>query len=110
MQGVSLLPAFAGKSLARNGPIYWEHEGNRALRSGQWKLVLKHRGPWELYNMEADRTERRNLIEDEPEVAKELIANWESWAARSDVDPWPGPARNDWGEEPPQPARDRTGS
>jgi arylsulfatase len=105
MEGVSLIPAFAGQPLERAEPIFWEHEGNRAVRDGKWKLVMKLRGPWELYDMEADRTESRNLIDEESEVAKELIARWEAWAERADVDPWPGPARNDWGEEPRQPSR-----
>jgi arylsulfatase A-like enzyme len=106
MEGVSLLPAFAGEPLARKEPIFWEHEGNRAVRDGKWKLVLKLKGPWELYDMEADRTESHDLIDEEAEVAKGLIAKWEAWAERADVDPWPGPARNDWGEEP-QPANRR---
>jgi arylsulfatase len=102
MEGVSLVPAFAGQPLNRQQPIFFEHEGNRAVRAGKWKLVLKHRGPWELYDMEADRTERRNLIDDEPEIATDLIAKWEAWAVRSDVGPWPGPARADWGDVPPR--------
>ena len=48
-QGVSLQPAFLGKPLSRSQPIFWEHEGNRALRDGKWKLVAKGaNGPWEL--------------------------------------------------------------
>jgi arylsulfatase len=101
MEGVSLLPAFNGRKLERKEPIFFEHEGNRAVRAGKWKLVLKHRGPWELYDMEADRTETRNLIDDQPELARELIARWEAWAKRADVGPWPGPARADWGDVPP---------
>jgi arylsulfatase len=100
MEGVSLLPAFAGQPLERRAPIFFEHEGNRAVRAGKWKLVLKHLGPWELYDMEADRTERRNLIDDEPQIANDLIAKWEAWAKRADVGPWPGPARADWGDVP----------
>jgi arylsulfatase len=102
MEGVSLLPAFAGQALERREPIFFEHEGNRAVRAGKWKLVLKHLGPWELYDMEADRTERRNLIDNEPEIARELIAKWNAWAKRADVGPWPGPARADWGDVPPR--------
>ncbi len=60
---------------------------------------MKYKGPWELYDMEADRTERHDLIADEPEVAKDLISRWEAWANRADVDPWTGPVRNDWGGE-----------
>jgi arylsulfatase len=58
LAGVSLRPAFKGKSLHRSAPLYWEHEGNRALREGQWKIVAKGpAGAWELYDMSADRTE-----------------------------------------------------
>ena len=41
MQGVSLKPAFSGKQFKRENPIFWEHEGNRAIRIGKWKLVAK---------------------------------------------------------------------
>jgi arylsulfatase len=110
MEGVSLLPAFHGEPLIRDEPIFFEHEGNRAVRAGKWKLVLKHRGPWELYDMESDRTERQNLIDEEPELARNLIAKWEAWAKRADVGPWPGPARADWGDVPPQQRRAKAGT
>ena len=97
MEGVSLLPAFAGKPLERKNPIYFAHEGNRAIRSGKWKLVMKLKGPWELYDIEADRTEQCDLINEHPELAKKLAANWEAWAKRADVDPWPGPERDNSG-------------
>jgi arylsulfatase len=103
MEGVSLVPALAGEPLNREAPIYWEHEGNRAIRKGKWKLVMKYLGPWELYDIEADRTEQHDLIEQEPELAKNLIAEWEAWAKRADVDQWDGPARKDSGEPVPQP-------
>jgi arylsulfatase A-like enzyme len=99
MEGMSLAPAFAGERLERTNPIYFEHEGNRALRDGRWKIVMKHKGQWELYDIEADRTEQRNLIKEHPERARAMIAAWEAWAERADVGPWPGPARTDWGEE-----------
>jgi arylsulfatase len=110
MAGVSLLPAFAGMPLERKEPIFFEHEGNRAVRAGKWKLVLKHLGPWELYDMEADRTERRNLVDDQPEIADDLIAKWEAWAKRADVGPWPGPERADWGDVPPARRRANAGA
>jgi arylsulfatase len=98
-EGVSLLPALAGKPLDRPNPIFWEHEGNRAIRRGKWKAVMKLKGPWELYDIEADRTEQHDLIDQQPELAKELIAQWEAWAKRADVGPWPGGVRNNWGDE-----------
>jgi arylsulfatase len=98
MEGASLVPVFSGEPIDRQAPIYWEHEGNRAIRKGKWKLVMKFMGPWELYDIEADRTEQNNLIDNKPELAKQLIAEWEAWAKRSDVDQWEGELRQDSGE------------
>jgi arylsulfatase len=98
-EGTSLVPAIAGQRIDRKQPIYFAHEGNRGLRDGKWKLVMKYKGPWELYDMEADRTERHNLINEKPELADKMIANWDAWAKRADVDEWTGPKRNDWGAE-----------
>lgn len=88
MEGVSLRPALAGEPLARTEPIFWEHEGNRAMRDGKWKLVLKYPGSWELFNMEADRTEQHDLSGQEPARAKRMAAQWEVWAKRVGVQPW----------------------
>ncbi|MCI0332019.1 MAG: arylsulfatase [Planctomycetes bacterium] len=98
MEGASLVPALSGQPIDRKAPIYWEHEGNRAIRKGKWKLVMKFMGPWELYDIDADRTEQHNLVEQEPKVAQQLIAEWEAWAKRADVDPWEGEERYDSGE------------
>ncbi|MDQ3623969.1 MAG: arylsulfatase [Verrucomicrobiota bacterium] len=89
MEGVSLAVAFAGKPLKRAQPIFWEHEGNRAIRMGDWKLVSKHPGGWELYDIAADRTEMRDLAAHQPERVKEMSAQWEAWAKRVGVMPWP---------------------
>lgn len=95
MEGVSLLPAFAGQSLARDA-LFWEHEGNAAVRSGQWKLVrMHHKGPWELYTMDEDRTEQNDMARTEPERAKELRTRWESWAERAKVLPYPTEGRKE---------------
>lgn len=89
MEGVSLAPAFAGKPLQRSAPIFWEHEGNRAIRTGNWKLVSKHPGAWELYDMDADRTEMQDLAAQQPDRVKEMSTQWEAWAKRVGVRPWP---------------------
>jgi arylsulfatase len=89
MEGVSLKPALAGKNLGRNQPIFWEHEGNRAVRDGQWKLVAKGaKGPWELYDMAADRTETHDLSTTHPDRVKTMAAQWEAYARRAQVIPW----------------------
>lgn len=90
MQGISLRPTFAKGSLARPQPIFWEHEGNRAIRDGKWKLVAKGpTGPWELYDMESDRTELKDLADSQAEKAIELAAKWEEWAIKAKAKPWP---------------------
>ena len=61
MEGVSLIPALNGKKLRRKAPLFWEHEGNRAVRDGDWKLVSEYDNTakkfrdWELYDMKNDR-------------------------------------------------------
>ena len=89
----------SGKPLDRKRPIFWEHEGNKAVRDGKWKLVQKWRGPWELYDMEADRTELHNVIAEHPDVAARLQAAWKDWEQRAYVDPWPGPDHTNWGDD-----------
>jgi arylsulfatase len=101
MEGVSLLPALAGRAFTRAQPLFWEHEGNRAVRSGRWKLVSAYPYEWELYEMRADRVERNNLAASRPDLVRTLAAAWDAWAARTAVDPWHGPARLPWGDDAP---------
>ena len=89
LEGLSLAPSFAGKKLSRSQPLFWEHEGNRAIRDGDWKLVSKHPGDWELYNIAVDRTEMHNLAAEQPERVTELSRRWDEWAERVGVLPWP---------------------
>ena len=88
MEGKSLVPAFDNRLIEREA-IYWEHEGNRAVRKGKWKLVSRHPGGWELYDLEADRTELNNLADKNPQKLAELKAMYKNWAARCGVQPWP---------------------
>jgi arylsulfatase len=99
MEGVSLRPAFAGRPLSRLRPIFWEHEGNRAVRSGRWKLVSMYPDDWELYDIQADRVERSNLAAHRRDIVATLAAEWNAWAKRSNVDPWTGPRRAAWGDD-----------
>src|SRR5439155_10877343 len=88
MQGVSLIPALKGSLLNRQAPIFFEHEGNRAIRWQNWKLVAKGpKGAWELYDIDADRSEMHDLASQQPQRVAELSAMWEQWAQRSHVLP-----------------------
>ena len=89
MEGVSLVPAFAGLPLNRPQPFFWEHEGNRAIRMSDWKLVSKHPGDWELYDIAVDRTEMHDLAAEQPDRVKEMSSKWNDWAKRVGVMPWP---------------------
>ncbi len=89
MEGVSLKAPFTGGKVSRSQPIFWEHEGNRAVREGKWKLVAKGpRGAWELYDMEADRTEQHDLASQHQDIVTDMTAKWETWAKRAQVVPW----------------------
>ena len=103
MEGKSLVPAFTNQSLAREA-IYWEHEGNRAVRMGKWKLIskaskkhsfvwdktdelaLRH---WELFDMEKDRTEMHDLASEQPDLVKQMAEMWLAWGKRTGVVPRP---------------------
>lgn len=87
-EGKSLLGAFNGTPLDR-GPLFWEHEGNRAVRQGDWKLIAGDREPWQLYNLKEDRTELHNVATSRPDKVAELKTLYEGWAARCGVEPWP---------------------
>jgi arylsulfatase A-like enzyme len=89
MDGVSLRSALAGQPVVRGQPIFWEHEGNRAVRDGQWKLVTKYPGGWQLFDIEADRTEQHDLSAQQPECAAKMAAHWDAWSKRVGVQPWP---------------------
>ncbi|MEI6257756.1 MAG: sulfatase-like hydrolase/transferase [Planctomycetota bacterium] len=89
-EGISLLPAFSGDTLHRLKPLCWMHEGNRAIRSGDWKAVSTFKGRWELYNLAADRTEQHDLFAERTDLAEMLVRQWNDWAATTFVDEWTG--------------------
>lgn len=98
MEGKSLVPSFTNLPINRDY-LFWEHEGNRAIRVGDWKLVSKTTNnkkfvtedeqAWELYNLSIDPTETNNLILQFPEKAKELSSLWQQAAIRTKALPWP---------------------
>jgi arylsulfatase A-like enzyme len=75
--GQSLVGSFLVDPPSARGELWWLHEENKAIRSGNWKLVAAKGEPWELYDVSKDRGETKNLAAMEPEKAKELQARWE---------------------------------
>jgi len=103
MEGKSLRPAFENKPLDREA-IYWEHEGNRAVRMGRWKLISKARKQesfvwdkvdeldlknWELFDMDEDRTEMNDVASDNPDLVNKMADMWMKWATRTGIVPRP---------------------
>lgn len=88
LEGSSLLASFRRKDSPR-GPLFWEHEGNRAVRIDDWKLVAKHHQPWELYNLAEDRVERNDLAKIHGNRVTLMAASYEKFAQRANVEPWP---------------------
>ena len=96
LEGISLRPAFGGRKLERKDALYFDHHLNGAIRDGKWKLVRYGDSgrnaklhPWQLYDMDNDRSEQNDLAGEHPERVKELEAKWEKWALRARVKPWP---------------------
>jgi len=102
VEGISLVPTFSNKPIARTA-LYWEHEVNRAVRMGNWKLVAKadmldggygtwksyKTEPWELYDISKDRSELHNLSKQYPALVTKMTTMWQAWANRCKVYPQP---------------------
>ena len=79
---------FQGKGRSGHDYLFWEHEGHRAVRHGQWKLVAEHDKPWELYDLKADRTELHDLADRYRDVVQTLATEYDRWAQRCGVAPF----------------------
>ncbi len=86
LAGISLNPVWKGEKLPER-PLYFEHEGNRAIRMGKWKLVWTNfREQWELYDIEKDRTELHDLAKEYPDRVAKMEIFWEKWAESNYVE------------------------
>jgi arylsulfatase len=84
LEGRSLEPVFRGRSLGAR-PLFFEHEANRAVRFGEWKLVSRYPGDWELYQISRDRGEQTNLALADPKRVQAMAERFEDWARRVGV-------------------------
>ncbi len=87
-EGKSLVPAFNGKKIQRTDAIYWEHEGNRAVIDGKYKVVSRYPDKWEMYDLEADRCEMHDISASDPKRFASMTARYDAWAKRCTVEPW----------------------
>ena len=101
-EGTSLVPTFSAERLAPR-TLFWEHEGNRAVRQGDWKLVSTSdfnsfihdqidelpKSDWELFNLKKDRAEMNNLADEFPDRVEEMAAAWLVWAKETGIVPRP---------------------
>jgi arylsulfatase A-like enzyme len=87
-EGESLLPAFQDADWCRLDPLCWEHEGNAAVRLGDWKLVKDRAGDWELYEMNEDRTEQHDLSATNPARMAELTGIYPGFVERCGIISW----------------------
>lgn len=81
LPGVSLLPLLAGQRLSARPPLFFALKGKDAVIDNGWKLVRGYNQGWELFDLEADRTESRDVLEAEPEKTAELLSSYRKWVA-----------------------------
>jgi arylsulfatase A-like enzyme len=87
LEGTSLKPILLGRDHhTQKRELGWYLYGSRAYRAGKWKIVWGVTARrWELYDMEADRTETHDRAADYPNIVKDLSAAWRTWAQRTEA-------------------------
>jgi len=97
--GISLMKEFAAAGSVQHDSLWWLHEGNRAIRVGDWKLVAAKDQPWELYDLSTDRSEQHNVAGAQPDVVRKMADLWDAQTAE-----YQKHAQLDPAAEPPRPA------
>ena len=85
LDGISLVPTFSGKKLIRTNPLFFQYGSWQAIRENQWKLVQRKQEPWQLYDLDQDRTETRDLAGEFSERVKNMKKSWDGWASEVGV-------------------------
>ncbi len=86
--GLSFANLFINEKQKQHEFLFWEHTGNLALRSGDWKIVASEGQPWELYNLKQDRSELHNLASEKPKLMLDLVYRWQKYADKIGVVEW----------------------
>jgi arylsulfatase len=79
LRGQSLLPAFLGEVQERKEPLFWEYAGEMAMRQGDWKIVRRKNGLWELYDLKTDPVELHDRSRDRKDILKKMSAAYDNW-------------------------------
>lgn len=89
LEGKSLLAVLKGETTqvrTDEEPIFWEHQENKAIRMGKWKLVKSKRVPeWKLFDLDKDRSELNDVAEQFPEIKAKLLATYQTWEQKVGV-------------------------
>ncbi len=100
--GTSLRPAFAKDRMIAHDYFWWFHDGNRAIRMGDWKLVADHENPWELYDLKSDRSETKDLAATQPRKVEELSRAWIQYKEQFAKCAWPDAVASTNGQKAPK--------
>jgi arylsulfatase A-like enzyme len=95
LPGLSIVDQLTGKTIVAR-PLFFEHEGHRAVRDGRWKLVALKNEPWELFDFSEARTEQVSVADKHPETVLRLERLWNAWAKENFVTPLPTDLKVDY--------------
>lgn len=85
LDGKSLMPLIMGQTDVLHDTLYWEHEGGRAIRIGNWKMSSLPNAPWQLFNISEDHTEYNDLAAKYPDKVASMNEAWEKWAVSDGI-------------------------
>jgi len=104
--GISLVPILTGEADSEDRPLFWHFphyhgSANRpsgAIRVGRYKLIEWFEdGSIELYDLETDASETRNIVTMRPEIADTLLRLLRDWREKTGAEmPVPNP---DWPDD-----------
>lgn len=84
--GKNMIPVLIGQKKSLHKYMFWEHQGNRAVRWKNWKAIWDQEGKkWELYDINKDRIESNNLAEVAPKILSRLTNKWDKWSKEINV-------------------------